>query len=144
MATESTLPSAYRYEMPADQGHVKDFVDIWRTEVLGVGVQIVRNGGETNLHAHNGVDSMWYVLGGTAAFYDEAENKYVLTKNESIVLPGGTKYWFESVGDEALEVLHITGRDPAVVPSRTDVTPIPDRIGRIPHFEAQKLEPVSS
>jgi hypothetical protein len=42
-----------------------------------------------------------------------------------------------------LEVLHITAKDPAVTASRTDATPIPDRVGKIPHYNAEKLEPAS-
>jgi mannose-6-phosphate isomerase-like protein (cupin superfamily) len=138
------LPSAFRYEIPEDIGNVKDLVDIWSTEVLGVQVQVVRSGGETNLHAHVGVDSMWFVLSGSAAFYDEDERKFVLNKHEMVVLPSGTKYWFESLSDEPLEVLHITGRDPRVKSERVDVTPLPERVGRIPHTQAEKLEPATA
>ncbi len=137
-------PTAYRYEIPNDIGNVKDLVDIWSTEVLGVQVQVVRSGGETNLHAHNGVDSMWFVLAGVAAFYDEDDKKFVLNKHEMVVLPSGTKYWFESLSEEPLEVLHITGRDPRVTPTRTDVTPLPERVGRIPHTQVEKLEPIEA
>jgi mannose-6-phosphate isomerase-like protein (cupin superfamily) len=137
-------PAAYRYELPNDRGNVKDIVDIWKTELLGTQVQVVRNGGETNLHAHNGVDSMWFVIGGEAAFYDEDDNKFVLGVHEMITLPSGTKYWFESVGSEPLEVLHITANDPRVVPTRTDVTAIPDRVGAIPHLKVDKLEPIEA
>lgn len=138
------LPSAYRYEIPEDVGNVKDLVDIWSTEVLSVQVQVVRHGGETNLHAHVGFDSMWFVLSGKAAFYDEDERKYVLNQHEMIALPSGTKYWFESIGDEPLEVLHIVGRDPRTKQERVDVTPLPERVGRIPHTQAKRLEPLEA
>lgn len=137
-------PTAYRYELPADRGYVKDIVDIWQTEVLNVQVQVVRSGGETNLHAHNGVDSMWYVLEGAGAFYDEDNNKYAVAKNEMVVLPSGTKYWFESESDEPLEVLHIVARDVRVEATRTDVTALPERVGRIPHLQVEEVPPIEA
>ena len=137
-------PSAYKYELPPDTGNVKDLLDIWSTEILGTQVQIVRSGGETNMHAHNGVDSAWFVLDGRAAFYDEDDRRFEIGKNEMFALPSGTKYWFESISDEPLQVLHITARDPRTTPTRTDVTPLPERVGRIPHLKAEPLEPVEA
>jgi mannose-6-phosphate isomerase-like protein (cupin superfamily) len=138
-----TLPTAYRYVLPPSEGRVKDIVDIWQSEVLGVEVQVVRSGGETNLHAHNGLDSLWFVLSGTAAFYDESDREYILHRHESIALPKGTRYWFQSVGEEPLEVLHITGHDPAVGPTRVDLAPRPQRIGRGLRHKAETIQPVS-
>ena len=63
---------------------------LFRTDTLGVGVQVVAPAeGETNLHAHPGTDSTWVVLDGQATFYgteDDVELA-VLDKNEMILIP---------------------------------------------------------
>ena len=43
------------------------------TDVVGVSVQAVVDGGETNLHAHPGTDGIWFVLAGRARFYDDVK-----------------------------------------------------------------------
>ncbi len=84
-----------------------------RAGQLGIGVQVAStDGGETNLHAHPGMDSAWMVLGGRAKFYT-VNDRVVgeLGKNEIISIPAGTPYWFEAADDaEPLVVLHITSR----------------------------------
>jgi len=42
-----------------------------RTEHINSGVQVVAEGGETNLHAHSSQDEIWFVLSGAATFYTE-------------------------------------------------------------------------
>lgn len=118
-------------------------VDVHRTELLSVAVQIVNGGGETNLHAHNGEDSIWLILSGQAAFYDEDNNRTVLSRHDMMVLPSGTKYWFEVSGDEPLELLRIGARDPRVVGSRTDATARERvaRVGATPHVQCQEIVP---
>lgn len=136
---------AYHYEMPSEAtDRPKMAVDVMRTELLSVGIQIVNGGGETNLHAHNGEDAVWLVLGGHAAFYDEDGSRLVLGPHEMIVLPSGTKYWFESSGEEPLEIMRMGARDPRVTSSRTDVTSR-DRVARVgatPHVQAEEIAPV--
>lgn len=133
--------SAYRYRLPegADD-QAKVIVELARTELLSAHVQVVRRGGETNLHAHNGEDSMWYVLGGRAAFYDERGAKRMLEKDDAIVLPSGVKYWFESVGDEPLEILRFSARDRRVERTRTDVTERKRRVGSVRRFQAAPVD----
>jgi mannose-6-phosphate isomerase-like protein (cupin superfamily) len=119
-------------------------VDVQRTELLSVGIQIVNGGGETNLHAHNGEDAVWIVLGGQAAFYNEDGDRRIIGRHEMIVLPSGTKYWFEAAGDEPLEIVRIGAKDPRVAPSRTDVTARDrvERVGATPHVQAREIVPV--
>lgn len=96
--------------------------------MLGVGVQVVAaDGGETNLHSHPGVDSVWLVLDGQATFYTtDDELVAVLDKWEAVSIPGGTPYWFETSSEEPLVVLHITARDPKIKgESRVDYRPRP-------------------
>ena len=69
-------------------------------------------GGETNLHAHTGADSAWFVLQGSARFYGAAESdKFDLNVNEGLFIPHSIPYWFESTGSEPLEIFHVVARD---------------------------------
>ena len=81
------------------------------TETLDLGVQVVApDEGETNLHSHPGLDSAWVVLDGRAIFYGENEEVVAdLDKNEMIMIPEGTPYWFKSGPDKPLVILHIVG-----------------------------------
>src|SRR5438132_1646226 len=75
-----------------------------RTEILGVGVQVVSaDGGETNLHSHPAFDSFWLVMDGQATFYGEEDQIVAeLGKNELVMIPAGTPYWFKSSSDKPL------------------------------------------
>ena len=97
-----------------------------KSGLLSIGVQVLaKDGGETNLHSHPGVDSTWMVLDGRAKFYttnDEVVGE--LGKNDMVMIPSGTPYWFEAEGDEPCVILHITARLPGVKgESRIDFTP---------------------
>jgi quercetin dioxygenase-like cupin family protein len=97
-----------------------------KSGLLSIGVQVLaKDGGETNLHSHPGVDSTWMVLDGKAKFYttnDEVVGE--LGKNEMVMIPSGTAYWFEADGDEPCVILHITARLPGVKDgSRIDFSP---------------------
>lgn len=97
-----------------------------RGEILGVGVQVVSaDGGETNLHSHPGIDSFWLVLDGHATFYGEGDQLVAeLERNELVLIPAGTPYWFKATGDEPLVVLHVTARAPGTSGrSRLDYRP---------------------
>jgi mannose-6-phosphate isomerase-like protein (cupin superfamily) len=133
--------SGYRYCFPeGTDGEAKAIVELARTGLLSAHVEIVRRGGETNLHAHNGEDAMWFVLGGRAAFYDQDGAKRTLERNDAILLPSGVRYWFESVGDEPLEILRFSARDRRVEHSRTDVTERKRRVGSVPRFQAEPVD----
>ena len=99
-----------------------------RTEVLGVGVQVVApDQGETNLHSHPGTDSAWVVMDGEATFYGTEDDVVVgvIGKNEMIMVPAGAPYWFKASSDKPLVILHITARTPDFVKgaSRKDYKP---------------------
>ena len=103
------LPFAYH---KPDTDRPKTIVWLARTDHLFADVQLVNQGGETNLHSHSHLDGFWFVLSGQARFYGEGNR--ILgepRKHEGILLPRGTKYWFESVGPEPLEILQIEASD---------------------------------
>ena len=135
---------AFHFELPEGAtARAKTAIDFERTELISVGVQIVNGGGETNLHAHNGEDAVWIVLGGRVAFYDEDNHRRELGQHDIMLLPSGTKYWFEAVGDEPLQIARIGAKDPRVQQTRTDVTDRERvaRVGATPHFPAEIITP---
>ena len=116
----------FKYETPEiDHVRGKGSIALAKTDVVGASVQAVQNGGETNLHAHPGTDGIWFVLAGGARFYDDVDTVACeLGKHEGVLIPHGVKYWFESVGDEKLEIMHITGHVPGAKQERLNFTPI--------------------
>jgi len=111
-ANQSELKS-FRYERPAVLTEPKTHLFLVRTRLLGFNVQVIRDGGETNLHAHPGQDAVWYVLGGRAKFYDTQEHVFCdIGVNEAVAIPHAAPYWFESSSDEPLEIIRASAKDP--------------------------------
>lgn len=95
----------FRYEKPQSQAN-KQIVRLARTDRMFAGVQVVRKGGENNLHSHPNMDGFWMVLKGRVRFYGEGDavlGEFGLM--EGMLIPRGFKYWFEVVGEEELELL---------------------------------------
>jgi len=77
-----------------------------RNRDISCGVQVVAKGGETNMHAHSGVDEIWYILAGEATFYGERDEVVAkIGPNEGLLIPHGVAYWFESSQPENLVLL---------------------------------------
>src|SRR5579872_1723829 len=88
--------------------HGKTSTRLVRTDHLNSGVQVVAEGGETNLHAHSSQDEIWFVLEGVAAFYTEGEQLVArLGRHQGLLIPHGAAYWFESASEvgESLVIL---------------------------------------
>lgn len=86
---------------------------------VSAGVQVVAQGGETNLHAHSAADEIWYVLAGEATFY--GENDVIVGKlaaNEGLLIPAGAPYWFESSNPDNLVILRFGAKVPSEGPDR--------------------------
>ena len=111
---EAKQMTTFKYEPPASHDRPKKTVPIAKTDLLRVGVQVVRkDGGETNMHAHPSLDSTWMVLAGKARFYGYGDVVIAEPgKHEGVNIPRGVPYWFEAISDEPLEILHITAADP--------------------------------
>src|ERR1700719_1310748 len=58
--------------------------------------------GENGLHAHPNEDHTFVVLQGEAIFYGPSEESKTIGKNEGVLLPHGTFYWFRAKGAEPL------------------------------------------
>ena len=104
----------FAYKKPAEmkdrdgEPMVKQIANVVRGDLMRLNVQIVKEGGENNLHYHTGGDTSWMVLKGAARFYGVGDKLIgELGPNEGILLPGGSRYWFEKVGSEDLEILQI-------------------------------------
>ena len=126
MAELDTRPSVSKYETPSAEvreGRKKVVVRLAGTATIKPMVQCVApREGDTNLHAHPNTDGFWFVLTGSSRWYgDDDELLAELGPNESIMIPRGTRYWFEAAGDEPLEILHIAVTDPGIDPRRDRV-----------------------
>jgi mannose-6-phosphate isomerase-like protein (cupin superfamily) len=90
-----------------------------RNRDISCGVQVVSKGGETNLHAHSGVDEIWYVLAGEATFYGQGHTVIAkLARNEGLLIPHGEPYWFESSQPENLVILRFGAKIPDAGPDK--------------------------
>ncbi len=115
-----------QFTKPEDFGRGKAMVKLGRSDILRGSVQVVREGGETNLHYHTKIDSLWMVLKGRARFYGPGE--VVMGEfgpHEGVLIPRGARYWFESTGEEDLELLQVSAFSEAGAEKsgRTDASP---------------------
>lgn len=112
----------FRYEKPTDMPGGKAIVQLAGSDIIRGRVQVVREGGENNLHSHRGMDGFWMVLAGCVKFYGPGD---VLIgefgKHEGILIPRGEQYWFESSGDEDLEILQMAAFEMGAKVERVDV-----------------------
>lgn len=92
-----------------------------RTDRAFFAVQLVRKGGENNLHSHAHVDGFWFVLSGRARFYttdDELVGE--CGPLEGVLIPRGYPYWFESCSADDLEILQFEASDVALGEPNSD------------------------
>jgi mannose-6-phosphate isomerase-like protein (cupin superfamily) len=115
MATETTpsKPTAtvFRYKKPEFESGKKN-VKLARTDHLIGIIQVLKRGGETNLHSHAHMDGFWMVLSGRVRFYGEG-NALIADCGpyEGVLLPRGCPYWFENVEDVEAELLQVEAFD---------------------------------
>lgn len=128
------------YERP-EPNKPKKIVWLGKTDHLFATIQVITRGGESNLHSHTHLDGLWYVLKGRARFYsDQTTLAANIGPGEGVLIPRGVKYWFESAGDEPLEILQVEGSDKAIrthdelMSDRNDFTPV--KRGGAEHVEA--------
>jgi len=63
--------------------------------------------GENELHAHPNEDHTFVILQGRGSFRGPNGEEKTIGRNEGVLLPHGTFYWFKAVGDEPLVLLRI-------------------------------------
>jgi mannose-6-phosphate isomerase-like protein (cupin superfamily) len=102
----------FSYRKPPQQRAAKDVVLLGNTSLASVLVQVVRDGGENNLHYHTGSDTCWFVIKGHVRFYGVG-NKVIgeFGPQDGIIMPGGARYWFEKTGPDELELLQVIAKD---------------------------------
>ena len=129
MADAPRPPHSFKYETPVvERG--KTIMWLARTDILFADVQILKDGGETNLHSHSHLDGFWMVLSGRARFYGEGDVVIAeIGRHEGVLIPRGCKYWFESASEEPLEILQVAA---SVVPMRSSAESRADRIDYTP------------
>jgi mannose-6-phosphate isomerase-like protein (cupin superfamily) len=150
MDRETALSSFQTFAVsPQLLKHGKTSTRLVRTDHINSGVQVVAEGGETNLHAHTSQDEIWFVLSGIATFYTEG-NAIVarLGAHEGLLIPHGVAYWFESSSDENLVILRFGAAVPEAGPDRRidlqerkwAVSGEPGGVHRDVQYEAGELE----
>ncbi len=104
----------FKYAKPEGLGDAnKGLVRLCGTDIMKGVVQVIEDGGENNLHYHEGMDSFWMVLKGRAKFYGPGDRLIgECGPMEGLVTPRGARYWFEkSSADEDLELLQVAAYD---------------------------------
>jgi mannose-6-phosphate isomerase-like protein (cupin superfamily) len=113
----------FSYARP-DEARPKRVIPLARSDIMFCAVQVLREGGENNLHSHTAMDGMWFVLKGRVRFYGEG-HKLIgeFGQHEGVFIPRNVPYWFESVGSEPLEILQAEAIDRRGVNRRVDLEP---------------------
>jgi oxalate decarboxylase/phosphoglucose isomerase-like protein (cupin superfamily) len=87
---------------------VKDVSWLMRTDKVVAVVQVVKDGGENNLHYHTNADQVYFVLSGAVRFYGVGDALIAEAgPQQGIFVPGGSRYWFEKAGAQDLEMLQL-------------------------------------
>lgn len=77
------------------------------TKMMSVVLKTYAEGGENELHAHVNEDHFFLIMQGTATFHGPRGETREVAKNDCVLLPRGSLYWFRATGDEALVMLRI-------------------------------------
>jgi mannose-6-phosphate isomerase-like protein (cupin superfamily) len=127
--------TVFAYESPVDLAKPKGIARLCRSDIIYSSVQILKEGGENNLHAHSAQDGVWIVLKGRARFYGKGDVLLAeLTPLQGLHIPRGFYYWFEKAGEEQLEILQVEAIDKTVSNKRLDATPAKDFAQQVQHF----------
>jgi mannose-6-phosphate isomerase-like protein (cupin superfamily) len=130
-------PLTFSYARPEGVNSGKGRVDLGKKDIIRGVVQVVKkNGGENNLHYHSRSASFWMVLKGRVRFYGPGDAVIgEFGPNEGTVTPRYSRYWFENVGDEDLEILQVMAYSEGADNSgRTDAEPQKFDISRTKRF----------
>lgn len=127
--------TVFAYESPAELTKPKSIARLCRSDIIYSSVQILREGGENNLHAHSAQDGVWIVLKGRARFYGKGDALLAeLAPLQGLHIPRGFYYWFEKVGEEPLEILQVEAIDKTIINKRLDATPLTDSTKQVQYI----------
>ena len=122
MAEEKLGMTTFSYVSPEESPSGKAIARLVRGDRVVGSVQVLRDGGENNLHSHSGSDGFWFVLEGSVNWYGDGDEFIAkLDKHDGILVPRGTPYWFEQTGDVPLELLHVVAKDPSIRDERNNI-----------------------
>src|SRR5258707_787146 len=108
---DPTRLKAVKFTAPTEN-KPKQITWLARTDRLVCAMQTVTKGGETNLHSHTHLDGFWFVLKGRARFFaGRTEVLGEIGPHEGVLVPRGVQYWFESCGEEPLQIMQIEASD---------------------------------
>jgi mannose-6-phosphate isomerase-like protein (cupin superfamily) len=133
--------TTFSYAKPDGVSSGKGFISLGRRDIVRGVVQVVKkHGGENNLHYHTGIASFWMVLKGRVRFYGPGD--VVLGEfgpHEGMITPRFSRYWFENVGEDDLEILQVAafGSEKLEKSGRTDVSAQKFDPASAQHFEAK-------
>ena len=101
---------AFHYERPASND-VKTIAWLVKDPQFTVAVQIVKDGGENNLHFHTNASQVYFVIAGQVRFHGVGDCVIAdLGSQQGIFIPAGARYWFEKTGEDDLQMLQIVSR----------------------------------
>ena len=132
--------ATFSYAKPDGVTAGKGMVALGKKDIVRGVVQVVKkHGGENNLHYHTGIASFWMVLKGRVRFYGPGD--VVLGEfgpHEGMITPRFSRYWFENIGDEDLEILQVAAfaSEKLEKSGRTDVSAQKFQTGTAQHFSA--------
>ncbi len=129
----------FSYKNPGEFKGGKAAIHLGQSDLVRGTVQVVREGGENNLHYHSRIDAFWMVLKGRVRFYGPGDVVFgEFGRHEGIFVPNGARYWFGSTGDEELELLQVAAfTEPNPKNSgRTDVSSQKLDVGNVARFQA--------
>ncbi|HVB01499.1 MAG TPA: hypothetical protein VNE42_09595 [Acidimicrobiales bacterium] len=128
MSEESPQPQLFDIRRP-EVNRSKVITRLCKTDMVRGDMQFLKGGGENELHAHLANDGFWLCMEGQFRFYGEGDEIIAtLNPKEGILIPSGFSYWFESVGDDVAEILHVASLDPNLPDQRIGGAPTPDAI----------------
>lgn len=129
-------PVVFRYRRPEVLKRNHGIASLVRSDILFSAVQLITEGGENSLHSHSALDGFWFVLGGRARFYGAGDQVIgEIGKHEGVFVPRNVPYWFESVGDELLELLQVEAIDKTV--KNTLTRHAPRKLDAIEMFDSE-------
>ena len=99
----------------------RSVVPLAETENMWSWIKVYASGGENVLHAHTHEDHMFIILSGRATFYGPEGEAKELGRNDGLMLPAGTLYYFNASGGEPLVLLRVG--------TRSSEGPIGERMG---------------
>jgi mannose-6-phosphate isomerase-like protein (cupin superfamily) len=98
----------FKFKRPESYTGRKAIVKLYANDRSAGAIHVLAEGGENNLHYHANVDILWMVLSGRARFYGPGDVvRGEFGPKEGLLQPAGARYWFESCGDDHLELLQI-------------------------------------